>query len=318
MERVRRPSVVLALALGGCAVLLTLPERWRAALKSYAADGLRPAQVAVSDARVAAARWVGVAGRRFRAAGEAAQLQAEIERLREENRRLASQLAALRVEAEPPAAATGSLLKPRAVEARVLGRQAMAWLGRAQVLDVGRTSGAENGSLVLTSANSLVIDGGADRRLQPGQLALGENCVWGRVAEVGRYASLVRGVLDVGYRDLVQIVGQKAAARGLRRGPQGVLEGTGGTQAKISRVEVAEPVEVGDLVYTAAELGLLARPALYGHVVRVERPVGAACWEIWMEPTVGRRVPERLSVLTAEVNPARMATSPAASPEQKR
>lgn len=149
-------------------------------------------------------------------------------------------------------------------------------------------------------------------------LVLGEDCVWGRIAEVGRCTSLARSVVDKGYRDLVQIVGQKAAARGVRRGPQGVLEGTGTGRAKIGRVEVTAPVEVGDLVYTAAEVGLLARPALVGQLVRVERPVGSGYWEIWMEPAVGPRAPERLSVLTAEVNTARVAATPGHTVEEKK
>lgn len=318
MERIRQPAVVLAIALIGSAALVCLPERYRTWIKGHTADTLRPAQVAMLGVRRETARWAAVARRQFRTASEAARLESEITRLTEENRQLAARLAALQLESNAPAAASGSLLKARTVEARVLGRQALAWLGRAQLLDVGRTAGAENGALVLTSPHALIVDGGADRSLKPGQLALGENCVWGRIAEVGRYTSLVRGLLDPGYRDLVQIVGQKAAARGLRRGPQGVLEGTGAPQAKISRVEVAEPVEVGDLVYTAAELGLLARPALYGQVVRVQRPVGSAFWEIWMEPAGGARVPDRLSVLTADLRPSRLATSAAEGEHEKK
>jgi cell shape-determining protein MreC len=167
------------------------------------------------------------------------------------------------------------------------------------LLDVGRAVGVAN--------DALVLDAGQDLQLRPGQMLLGEDCVWGRIAEVGRCTSLARSVTDAGYRDLVQIVGQRAAARGVRRGPQGVLEGTGARQAKINRVEVTEPVEVGDLVYTAAEVGLLAQPALVGQLVRVERPVGSGYWELWMEPAVGHYPPQRLSVLTAEVNTARTA-----------
>lgn len=319
MELIRRPAVVLAIALLGCAVLLCLPERLRGPIKGRAADWLRPAQQAVLQARSAGRRLGEGLDRHFRASADADRLESELARLAEENRRLAAELSALRlaVDAPPGALAAGSLLRPRPVEARVLGRQALAWLGRAQMLDVGRSAGAENGTLVL-APSPVVLDCGHDRSVKPGHLVLGENCVWGRIAEVGRYTSLVRGLLDPGYRDVVQIVGQKAAARGARHGPPGVLEGTGGPRAKISRVEVTEPVEVGDLVFTAAESGLLARPVLYGQVARVERPVGSACWDIWMEPAAGNRVPDRLLVLTAELNSARTAASPVRQQETKK
>lgn len=309
---VRRPAVVLAIALAGCATLMFLPERWRSPVKGFAADCLRPGQQVVRQARAAGSRGATLVRSYFQAGSDTARLASELARITEENRRLAAEVAALRVRA---ASATtepsgGGLLRARLLEARVLGRQALAWLGRAEMLDVGRTAGAETGTLVL--------DCGQDRNLKSGQLVVGEDCVWGRIAEAGRYTSLVHGPLDVAYRDVVQIVGQKAAARGLRRGPQGLLEGIGGPQAKISRVQVTEPIEVGDLVYTASESGLLVRPALYGRVVRLERPVGSACWEIWMEPAVGSRMPDRLLVVTAELNPARLAAPPARPQEAKR
>jgi hypothetical protein len=308
LERLRGPAGALAIAVALCAALVFLPERWRAAFKGQAADTLRPAQVALRWMRGAGRGLTERVGRQWHAAGETARLDAEITRLTEENRRLLEQLASLRVAAAAPAG--DSLLVPRPVEARRLGRQALAWLGRAQLLDVGRSAGVE--------IDALVLDCGQDRQLQPGHLVLGENCVWGRVAEVGRVTSLVRSVVDVGYRDLVQIVGQKAAARGVRRGPQGLLEGTGGALAKISRVDVTEPVEVGDMVYTAAEVGLLARPALVGQVRQVKRPVGSGCWEIWMEPALGKRTPERVTVLTAEVNAARTAAVPGSRVQEKK
>ena len=311
MHLVRRPAHVLAIALAACAALVFLPERWRSALKGQAADALRPAQKAALWVRGAGQDFAQHAGRRWRAAGEAARLEVEIARLTEENRRLVEQVTALRAAAAQSAAGADAtrLLQPRLIEARVLGQQALAWLGRAQLLDAGRSAGVENGALVL--------DCGRDLRVQPGQLVLGENCVWGRIAEVGRATSLVRSVVDAGYRDLVQIVGQRAAARGVRRGPQGVLEGTGAGQARINRVEVTEPVEKGDLVYTAAEAGLLARPVLVGQVVRVRRTVGSGYWEIWVEPAAGRRAPEQLSVLTAAVNPVRVAALPGRAEENK-
>jgi cell shape-determining protein MreC len=292
---------VLFLAVAGCLVLMFLPARWIAPVKARALDSLRPAQALVLAARREARdRSARLAGH-FQSAGESARRDAELIRLRDENRQLAGQLARLRLAAEGPsdASAAPRLVKASPVEARVLGRQALSFLGRAELLDVGRSSGAE--------ADGLVLDCGRDRSVQAGQIVIGEACVWGRIAEVGRSTSLVRRLVDAGYRDLVQVVGQRAATRGVRRGPQGVLEGIGGELARISRVDVTEPIEAGDMVYTAAETGVLPHPVLYGQVARVERPVGSACWEIWMKPAAGRQAPERLSVLSLELNPLRTA-----------
>ena len=74
-------------------------------------------------------------------------------------------------------------------------------------------------------------------------------------------------------------------------------------------VEVTEAVSVGDLVFSAAARGILPDPLLYGRITRVERPTGAAHWEIWMEPAVAHLVPETVAVLRAELSPLRVAES---------
>lgn len=306
----RRPEVALLAAAGCCLVLALLPGRWMAPVKSAAADCLQPAQVAIRAARSRAAAWGAQAAAWGQNASQAALREAELARLREQNQRLAAELAQLRLAAEISSDTdrVPRLVRASTVEARVLGRQALAFLSRNELLDVGRAAGVEPAGLVVTPP-SIVLDCGRDRSLEPGQIVADEVCVWGRIAEVGRWTSLVRRLDEPGYRDLVQIVGQRAAQRGVRRGPQGVLEGTGGQLARISRVEVSEPVEVGDLVYTVCEAGLLPRPVLYGRVARLERPVGSAYWEIWMAPAAGRQVPDRLSVLTLRVSPLRTAAA---------
>jgi hypothetical protein len=75
--------------------------------------------------------------------------------------------------------------------------------------------------------------------------------------------------------------------------------------ARVRRVDVTEPVAVGDAVYAASDQGVLPQPLLYGFVVRVQRPVGAAHWEIWMKPALDGE-PESVVVLRAQINPARI------------
>ncbi len=79
--------------------------------------------------------------------------------------------------------------------------------------------------------------------------------------------------------------------------------------ARVRLVEVTRPVSVGDLVYTAAEKGVLPAPLLYGRVVRLQRPIGAAHWEIWMQPALAADEPQQVAVLRTELNPSRLAAS---------
>ncbi len=80
---------------------------------------------------------------------------------------------------------------------------------------------------------------------------------------------------------------------------------------------MTEPVSIGDLVYSLHGQGILPRPILCGRVVRLERPVGATHWEIWVEPALAVREPDCVLVLKAELNAARAAgedSSPRANP----
>ncbi|NUQ62900.1 MAG: hypothetical protein HUU20_10445 [Pirellulales bacterium] len=303
--RFTRPGSALAAGLIASLMLMLLPDHWTAAAKSVAASLLKPGQTAVRALREPAARLHAGARHHFRTAAQLAAAQQEIEQLREENRRLQARLAAARGEARaavPDAAAADCLLGVACVEACVLGQQARVFLARRHLLDAGSRQHVEPNDLVLGSAPGL-IDRGSDAELQPGQLALGGGIVWGKIVEVGRHTSTVRAITEPGYRDLVRLAGSDSDDP--RSGPQGILEGTGKPFPRIRLIEVTEPVAVGDAVYTAADEGVLPRPLLYGHVVRVERPVGAAHWEIWMQPAVKLDRLQKVTVLRTVLNPAR-------------
>ena len=83
------------------------------------------------------------------------------------------------------------------------------------------------------------------------------------------------------------------------------MEGTGEPLARVRLVAVTEPVSVGDPIYSSAGEGVVTSPLLCGRIVRLEQPVGAAYWEIWMQPAVGPREPQEVSVLRTELNPRR-------------
>jgi len=247
-------------------------------------------------------RIVGRARSHFDTARKLAQAEAERDRLAEENRRLAAELAVAesqpsRGKQEPDQGHARRLLNARCVKARVLGQLARTFLGRQHLVDAGSQSGVLPDALVIDAPPGL-IDQGGEVGVNAGQLVLDEGRVWGKVVRVGRLTSVVRTLTEPGYRDLV-CLGES--------GPQGILEGTGEPLARVRLVEVTEPVAVGDPVYSTAGKGFLAEPLLCGRIVRLDRPVGAAHWEIWMQPAVDPHRTDEVAVLTIEVDPLRVA-----------
>jgi cell shape-determining protein MreC len=325
--RLLTPAHALGLALAAAVLLALLPARWTDPLRSGAMTALRPAQQGAAALRQFSAQTSGRVRSHFQSADRLAEVEVELDRLREENYRLAAELTATqgrpRVKGDSPifvdtrtatvprpASAddddpAGRLLLAQCIHARVLGRQARAFLARRQLIDVGAASGVEPGDLVVDLP--ALIDRGSDADLRPGQLVLSGRRVWGKIVHLGPNTSSVRGVTEPGYRDLVFLADPDHAEPASASRPiQGLLEGTGEPLARVRMVDVTAPVSVGDLVYTAAGKGLLPSPLLCGRIVRLEQPAGAAHWEIWMEPAVSAE-PDRVAVLRTELNPLRVA-----------
>jgi cell shape-determining protein MreC len=306
-RQLSRPTGALVIALALAAIVTLLPHRWTAAAKSAVAEALRPGQVAVGSARQECERlWTG-ARRHWNTVDQLANAQQELERLRDENRRLQAELTAASArEDRTDKAADQRLLSAEGVEANVLGLQARAFLGRHHLLDLGSQAGIEPEAMVVDAGPGL-IDRGTDAQLEVGHLVLSGNSVWGKVVEVGRSTSTVRTATEAGFRDLVRLGNADNRQSDRHSGPQGIWEGTGEPLARVRLVEATEPVAVGDAVYAAAGQGLLSEPLVYGHVVRAEHLAGASHWEIWVKPAVERDEPDRVAVLRTKVNATRVA-----------
>ena len=203
-----------------------------------------------------------------------------------------------------------SLLLPQLLPARILGQQAQAFLLTHDLLDVGRSQGAQPNSLVLDDSTP-IIDQGRDAAVQTGRLVLAGNRIWGKVAEVGPHTCTVRRITDPAYRDLVQLATPRDGR--LQFSARGVLVGAGQRLCKIELVDATEPVAVGDLVFTADD-GVLTSPLLYGKVCKSIAspaiPIGKSGWN---RPSNQIRLPPRVAILKLELNPARVAESAAAA-----
>jgi len=310
-SRLASPAAVLVVGLVVALMLILTPPCRVAPVKEAAAILLEPGQLGVRSLRKLSSRLTEWAKTHLHTAAKLTDAQHELRRLREENRRLADELTGLRKwrshgEEDSIDKPADRLLKARCVSARVLGQQARTFLVRQHLLDVGSEAGVQAEAPVV-DMRPLLIDCGSDASVQSGQLVLHQGRVWGKVVEVGSYTSAVRTLTEPGYRDLVRLASPNADPDASGKGPCGILEGTGESLARIRLIEVTEPVVVGDLVYNVAGKGVLPRPLLCGRVVRVERPVGAAHWGIWMEPVVDAGQPDRVAVLRVELNPLRLA-----------
>ncbi len=300
------PALFLAGGWAASAAIWFLPAHDTAAVKGCLGAALRPAQVGLLTVRAGMATIASQIDAHTNTVQRLARSEADRQRLEEENRRLAAELALLqsRTAIGDRRQSDAPLLVAGCIPARVLGRQARDFLASEGILDVGCRAGVRGEALVVGRPKSL-LDQGANRRLESEELVFAQGRVWGKIVEVGPQTSTVRTPCEPGFCDLVRLGVPPADGRPPRLGPQGLLEGTGEPLARVRRVDVTEPVAVGDAVYTGSGQGMLPQPLLYGFVVRVERPVGAAHWEIWMKPAWDSE-PESVVVLRSQINPARV------------
>ena len=300
------PAILLAAGVVVSLTLLCLPPTWFSAVRGHLRGALRPAQIGAGSLRSGVAKISDRLDAHLNSVRRQMELETNKARLEAENRRLQAELSIARASASRNSDTnTASLLRAGCVPARVLGRAAREFLASQRILDVGARSGLRADALVVAGPRT-ILDQGAAAGLLAEQLVFSEGRLWGKIVEVGSQTSIVRTVTEPGFRDLVRLAPAAGDGEPIRLGPSGILEGTGEPLARIRRVEVTVPVSVGDGVYTLAGQGVLPRPLLYGRIVRVERPVGAAHWDLWMKPAL-QEEPETVVVLRVEVNRERVA-----------
>ena len=302
--------VPLALALTASLMLMLLPPRTTAPLKSAVALLLYPGQKLAIRCREQIAKTIGQFTEHLAAADEQQSLRAELVRLQQRSGELELALAASRLRASVADSAHSTadlpLVRAALVRARVLGPQARSFLERLEVIDAGSESGLELGALAV-DGSTIVLDQGRNAGLAADDLAIAGRRILGKLVEVGLQTSVIRRTTDAGYRDLVQLAA--VADDRLRPGPRGVLEGVGEPLCRIRMIETTEPVSAGDLVLASGEIVANSFGAIYGRVTRVERQPGDAHWQIWMSPATGQEPLNEAVVLKLQLNPARVARS---------
>jgi cell shape-determining protein MreC len=296
-----RPAQMAAIAVLSLA-LSVLPAPRVAALKDAVGRLLAPGQRQASQVREWSVRQIECVKLARASAEQHAAAADELRRLRSRNAELEAALA--RWHATDGSAPTDDtrLLLAGLVRARVLGRQARAFLERADIIACGGDAGLQRGDLALADEPP-VVDQGSGLGLAVDDLALAGRSVWGRLDQVGAHTATIRRVTDRGFRDVVRLAPGVEARRGATA--RGMLEGTGDALARVRMVPSTEPVSKGDYVLADAARGAVEAPLIYGRVVRVEREEGKTYWEIWVQPAVGPDVPEFVAIVNLKVNPER-------------
>ncbi len=297
------PAACLALLLAASLGLFLLPQQAVTLLRQPARDMLQPGLLMIAGLREQTDTALGLVGNLGAGARRAENVQRELMQLCQRIGQLEAETVWLR-SLQPSSCGeeallqhTVPLLKPRLVEARVLGRQSQSLLQRHALLDAGMSAGLASGDLVLDVP--AVVDQGMASGAASGQLVLAGRRIWGKLMEVQPRISTVRRICDAGYRDLVRIA--QTQGERLSLGPRGMLEGTGEPLCRLRLVPLTEAVAVGQLIVTDGGEGIAEGRFLYGQIERVEQPPGASNWEIWVRPAVSSDLPHKVAVLTAEV-----------------
>lgn len=302
-----RLAVVLSLAGSG---LLFVPGETARPLRALVRDALGPGQKAL-DALCRQCRvWKAALPSVHNQAGRVNALEEELRSVRLANRgleiqaaRLSAQLRKLSEQQEwgLAAAARAPLVAPRLISARVLGEESAAlWRGR-KLLSLGDRAGITESALVLDDTRSLV-DSGEDARLSPGDAVYAGRVVIGKIAEVGRFSSTLRKVTDSNYSGRARLA--RRTSQGLIFGAEGTLVGDGSDLCRLKHI--ADPVNVGDEVFTGGTDGSVPLPMYYGTVVRTELEPGAQEWSIWVKPAATTERLENVLILSRVINADRI------------
>ncbi|MCH8830205.1 MAG: hypothetical protein IID45_11570 [Planctomycetes bacterium] len=229
-------------------------------------------------------------------------------RLRLENARLRQQLKQRqRIGVSPYR--TGEkvpLLLDDLVSATVFGKETALLWKSGVLIDQGRNAGLREADIVLRD-NGPIVDRGADAQLATGFPVFAGRCVFGRVSHVGRWTSTIQPVTDRKFRGHAQLV--RKTGKGYVFGGEGVLEGDGDSQCRLTLIAAEEPVAVGDGVYTASRKTAFPFPMYYGKVTRAELPPGASHWQITVAPAIGDIQPQTVQILRKRINPERLRES---------
>ncbi|MHC4876255.1 MAG: rod shape-determining protein MreC [Planctomycetota bacterium] len=197
---------------------------------------------------------------------------------------------------------TSSLVSERAVEARVLGSEALAAWKSRRLLDQGEAAGLAGDEWILDGTD-MAIDAGLDQSLSSGLPVFSGRCVVGRIVEAGRFTSSLELLTAPSFRAQAVIV--RDGTRGLERAELGLIEGTGQGGCRVAEVDARFSVEIGDAVYSVPD-PLSNAQMIFGYVTAATLEPGALHWDIAVEPAASLDQLRKVQIVVPSVNPDRL------------
>ncbi|MFQ5731148.1 MAG: rod shape-determining protein MreC [Planctomycetaceae bacterium] len=310
----QRPHHLVPATLSMTAVaiaLLAFSDRVADPIRAQLRDGLCPGLTALDSAvdsiRGAVSEWSGEPTRNGVAKERppADRSGPALQQLRAANARLTERLANNAQAGTFPYRGSSSspLVLTELVEARVLGREtAAAWRG-GWLLNRGGRQGIEESALVV-SDDAPLLDVGRDAKLEPGFAVFAGRTVVGRIRAVGRWSSTLEPLTAAGFRGHAQLIRKTSA--GYAFGATGVIEGADQGGCKLKMIASAEPVSVGDGVYTLSNGGDFPFPMYYGRVIAAMLHPTATHWDIDVEPAAQDLRLRVVQVLRKRLDPRRV------------
>lgn len=308
---------VLAACLLGAAMFAVLPASATTPVHDVIRLAISPGQRLVSSTiATATAKWQRTIDQKLAAQQERLeQLRSEVasSEFRERRALLAAEsanqklAAAERNGASPfSVEAAPSLIRPRAIRAKVLGREILSNLKTLKILDRGNTDGVAADLWVL-NGDLPIVQAGSELSVADGLPVFAGRCVVGRIVEAGRWTSSLQYLTEPGFRAravLASVNSNNPTAEFSFRA-EGLIEGRSDLKqnglCELAQIPATDHVEVGMPVFSPPRDAVDA-PMLFGHVASAEIPPGALHWVITVRPAVDVNNVQNVEIVVPELS----------------
>lgn len=193
------------------------------------------------------------------------------------------------------------LVKPKAVQATIIGDEIVSLWKSARLLDRGSGTGLFEDQWVLDS-KAPKIDHGQTTDVVDGLPVFAGRCLVGRIAKSGRWTSSLQLTSDPEFRAKAVVLLQNPGVLS----SEFLLEGAGHGTCRLVSVPSSEQIEEGSLVYSVPGDRGIDAPMLFGRVTSAVIQPGSLHWEVTVTPTVDPASLDTVQVVTTTLNPDRM------------
>ncbi|MBL8815140.1 MAG: rod shape-determining protein MreC [Planctomyces sp.] len=179
------------------------------------------------------------------------------------------------------------LVRQDSLSARVIRHGGLDGRLRDLMIDAGSNAGITRSEIVVDGPG-LLVEKGHHQHVAAGDRVLTGAVVVGRIAQAGRWVSLVQPVTDSEFKSRAQIM--RRTDDGAFYGAEGFIEGTESGICRMTGVPYTESVAVGDHVVTAEVDGTESLRLYFGQITEA-RFLNGGQWEIEVKPEITELTP---------------------------